>query len=103
ELHPSLQAKLLHVLQDKEFSRLGGDEVVAVDVRVITATNRQIEKELQSGNFRQDLYYRINVVSLHLPPLRERKEDILELAEYFLKKYSRLFEKRMPTPFSQSV
>ncbi len=102
ELHPSLQAKLLHVLQDKEFSRLGGDEDVAVDVRVITATNRQIEKELQNGNFREDLYYRINVVSIHLPPLRERKEDILELAEHFLQKYSCLFEKRV-SPLSQAV
>jgi two-component system, NtrC family, response regulator AtoC len=102
ELHPSLQAKLLHVLQDKEFSRLGGDEDVAVDVRVITATNRQIEKELQNGNFREDLYYRINVVSIHLPPLRERKEDILELAECFLKKYSCLFEKTV-SPLSQAA
>lgn len=103
ELHSSLQAKLLHVLQDNEFSRLGGDEDVAVDVRVITATNRQIEKDLQNGNFRQDLYYRINVVSIHLPPLRERKEDILELAEYFSRKYSCLFEKRVPRSLSQSV
>jgi len=102
ELHPSLQAKLLHVLQDKEFSRLGGDEDVTVDVRVITATNRQIEKELQNGNFREDLYYRINVVSFHLPPLRERREDIPELAEYFLKKYSCLFEKTF-SPLSQAA
>jgi len=94
ELHTSLQAKLLHVLQDNEFSRLGGDEDVSVDVRIITATNRQIEKELQNGNFREDLYYRINVVSIHLPPLRERKEDILELSEYFLRKYSAMFDKR---------
>jgi two-component system response regulator AtoC len=93
ELHPSLQAKLLHVLQDSEFSRLGGDEDVSVDVRVITATNRQIEKDLQAGSFREDLYYRINVVSIHLPPLRERKEDILDLAEHFLAKYSTLFDK----------
>ena len=97
ELHPSLQAKLLHVLQDREFSRLGGAEEVTVDVRVITATNRQIEKELQSGNFREDLYYRINVVSIHLPPLRERKEDIPELTDYFLNKYSILFDKPRPT------
>jgi two-component system, NtrC family, response regulator AtoC len=96
ELHPSLQAKLLHVLQDREFSRLGGDEDVSVDVRVITATNRQIEKDLQNGNFREDLYYRINVVSIHLPPLRERKEDVLELCEYFLRKYSSIFEKKYP-------
>jgi two-component system response regulator AtoC len=97
ELHPSLQAKLLHVLQDKEFSRLGGDEDVAVDVRVITATNRKLEKELQNGNFREDLYYRINVVSIHLPPLRERKEDIAELAEHFLKKYCFIFNKKVTT------
>jgi transcriptional regulator with PAS, ATPase and Fis domain len=96
ELHPSLQAKLLHVLQDREFSRLGGDEDVSVDVRVITATNRQIEKDLQNGNFREDLYYRINVVSIHLPPLRERKDDILELCEYFLRKYSTIFDKKYP-------
>jgi transcriptional regulator with PAS, ATPase and Fis domain len=101
ELHLSLQAKLLHVLQDKEFSRLGGDEDVAVDVRVITATNRHIEKELQNGTFREDLYYRINVVSIHLPPLRERKDDILELADYFLKKYSLIFGKRL-TSLSQA-
>ena len=94
EMHPTLQAKLLHVLQDREFSRLGGDEDVSVDVRVITATNRQIEKELQNGTFREDLYYRINVVSIHLPPLRERKEDIAELADYFLRKYSSIFDKR---------
>jgi len=97
ELHPSLQAKLLHVLQDREFSRLGGDEDVSVDVRVITATNRQIEKELQNGNFREDLYYRINVVSIHMPPLREHKEDVPELIEYFLRRYSVTFEKCCPT------
>lgn len=94
EMHPTLQAKLLHVLQDREFSRLGGDEDVSVDVRVITATNRQIEKELQNGTFREDLYYRINVVSIHLPPLRDRREDISELSDYFLRKYSSIFDKR---------
>ncbi|MEW5977951.1 MAG: sigma 54-interacting transcriptional regulator [Acidobacteriota bacterium] len=102
EMHPSLQAKLLHVLQDNEFSRLGGDEDVSVDVRVITATNRQIEKELQNGNFREDLYYRINVVSIHLPPLRERKEDVIDLSNHFLKKYSALFDKRC-TPLSDAT
>ncbi|MFN8008866.1 MAG: sigma-54 dependent transcriptional regulator [Terriglobia bacterium] len=102
EMHPTLQAKLLHVLQDREFSRLGGDEDVSVDVRVITATNRQIEKELQNGTFREDLYYRINVVSIHLPPLRERKEDIPELSEFFLRKYSSIFDKRY-RPLSSST
>jgi two-component system, NtrC family, response regulator AtoC len=102
EMHPSLQAKLLHVLQDNEFSRLGGDEEVSVDVRVITATNRQIEKELQNGNFREDLYYRINVVSIHVPPLRERRDDIPELAAYFLAKYSVVFDKT-PRSLSKSA
>ena len=102
EMHPTLQAKLLHVLQDHEFSRLGGDEDVSVDVRVITATNRQIEKELQNGTFREDLYYRINVVSIHLPPLRERKEDISELSDYFLRKYSSTFDKKYQ-PLSKST
>lgn len=102
EMHPSLQAKLLHVLQDNEFSRLGGDEDVSVDVRVITATNRQIEKDLQDGRFREDLYYRINVVSIHLPPLRERKEDIPELCEHFLRKYSAIFDKKC-SPLSKGT
>ena len=102
EMHPSLQAKLLHVLQDNEFSRLGGDEDVSVDVRVITATNRQIEKELQNGNFREDLYYRINVVSIHLPPLRERMEDLFELADFFLRKYADIFDKKY-VPLAKST
>jgi two-component system, NtrC family, response regulator AtoC len=102
EMHPSLQAKLLHVLQDNEFSRLGGDEDVSVDVRVITATNRQIEKELQNGNFREDLYYRINVVSIHLPPLRERMEDLFELADFFLRKYAGIFDKQY-VPLAKST
>jgi two-component system response regulator AtoC len=102
EMHPSLQAKLLHVLQDSEFSRLGGDEDVSVDVRVITATNRQIEKELQNGNFREDLYYRINVVSIHLPPLRERMEDLFELADSFLRKYADIFDKKY-VPLTKST
>ena len=102
EMHPSLQAKLLHVLQDSEFSRLGGDEDVSVDVRVITATNRQIEKELQNGNFREDLYYRINVVSIHLPPLRERMEDLFELADFFLHKYADIFDKKY-VPLTKST
>ena len=102
EMHPSLQAKLLHVLQDSEFSRLGGDEDVSVDVRVITATNRQIEKELQNGNFREDLYYRINVVSIHLPPLRERMEDLFELADFFLHKHADIFDKKY-VPLTKST
>ncbi len=97
EMPVSLQAKLLHVLNDKEFSRLGGDQDVEVDVRVITATNRNLEEELRIGQFREDLYYRVNVVSIHLPPLRERKEDLPELIDYFLNHYSRTFNKKMPS------
>jgi two-component system response regulator AtoC len=97
EMPVSLQAKLLHVLNDKEFSRLGGDQDVEVDVRVITATNRNLEEELHNGQFREDLYYRVNVVSIQLPPLRERKEDLPELIDYFLSHYSLTFNKKMPS------
>jgi two-component system response regulator AtoC len=83
-----LQAKLLQVLQDHEFQRLGGKETVRVDVRVIAATHRDLEKAIASNQFRQDLYYRLNVVTLHVPPLRERKDDIVELAEMLLRKHA---------------
>jgi two-component system response regulator AtoC len=96
EMPVSLQAKLLHVLNDKEFSRLGGDQDVEVDVRVVTATNRNLEEGLRNGQFREDLYYRVNVVSIHLPPLRERKEDLPELIDYFLNHYSKSFNKKLP-------
>jgi two-component system NtrC family response regulator len=88
ELTPAMQVKLLRVLQEREFERLGGNQTIKVDVRVITATNRDIEKALNEGMFREDLYYRLNVVSLVIPPLRERKEDIPELIEFFIKRYS---------------
>ena len=82
-----LQAKLLQVLQDHEFQRLGGKETVRVDVRVIAATHNDLEKSIAAGTFRQDLYYRLNVVSLHVPPLRERKDDIIPLADFLLEKH----------------
>jgi len=88
ELTPAMEVKLLRVLQEREFERLGGNQTIKVDVRVITATNRDIEKALNEGMFREDLYYRLNVVSLVIPPLRERKEDIPELIEFFIKRYS---------------
>ena len=88
ELTPAMQVKLLRVLQEREFERLGGNQTIKVDVRVITATNRDIEKALNEGMFREDLYYRLNVVSLVIPPLRERKEDLPELIEFFIKRYS---------------
>jgi len=83
-----LQAKLLQVLQDREFQRIGGKEVIKVDVRVMAATHRDLEKAMLDRSFREDLYYRLNVINLQLPPLRERKEDIVPLAEYLLKKHA---------------
>jgi transcriptional regulator with GAF, ATPase, and Fis domain len=88
-----LQAKLLQVLQDGEFSRLGGKNDVQVDVRVITATNRDLETAVASGEFREDLYFRLNVVAIVLPPLRERREEVPVLAEHFLKKYAAQYNK----------
>jgi NtrC-family two-component system response regulator AlgB len=87
ELAPSLQAKLLRFLQSKEFERVGETATRKVDVRVIAATNRNIEEEVREGRFREDLYYRLNAVKLKLPPLRERPEDIPLLAQYFLQKF----------------
>jgi two-component system response regulator AtoC len=83
-----LQAKLLQVLQDREFQRIGGKDVIKVDVRVMAATHRDLEKAIVERTFREDLYYRLNVINVVLPPLRERKEDIVPLAEYLLKKHA---------------
>lgn len=91
----SLQAKVLRVLQDKTFMRIGGKEPVTVDVRVIAATNQDIEEMVRTGRFREDLYYRLNVCLLKIPPLRERREDIEELTYYFLEKYSREYGKQV--------
>ncbi len=89
ELPMALQAKLLRVVQEKSFIPLGGTEEVKVDVRIITATNRDLEKEVMAGRFREDLYYRLDVIHIHMPPLRERPEDIPILVQYFLDRYSR--------------
>jgi two-component system response regulator AtoC len=83
-----LQAKLLQVLQDQEFQRLGGKDTIKVDVRVIAATHRDLEKAIAEGNFREDLYYRLNVINLRVPPLRERQEDIAPLSEFLLRKHT---------------
>jgi len=88
------QAKLLRVLQDRSFERLGGMETVKVDIRFIVATNKDLEEAIPGGKFREDLYYRLNVVSIMIPPLRERKEEIPELVSYFLKKFNRELRKR---------
>jgi len=89
EMAIRLQAKLLQVLQDEEFFRVGGKKSVRVDSRVVVATNRDLEKEIALGNFREDLYYRLNVVAIRLPALRERMEDVVPLTDHFLKKYGK--------------
>jgi DNA-binding NtrC family response regulator len=89
------QSKILRVLQDKEIRRIGGREGIRVDVRIISATNRDLEKEIIKKNFREDLYYRLKVITIELPPLRERKEDIPELVDFFIKKYNQEFGKRI--------
>jgi two-component system nitrogen regulation response regulator NtrX len=82
------QAKVLRILQEKKFERVGGNKLIPTDVRVLAATNKDLEKEMEVGRFRQDLYYRLNVIPLRIPPLRERKEDILLLADRFIKDFS---------------
>ena len=91
ELPPSLQAKLLHVLQDFAFVRVGGHSLIDFDARVIAATNRDLERQVAVGEFRQDLYYRLNVVELRVPPLRERREEIPGLAALFLDRFNRQY------------
>jgi len=88
EMNPSMQVKLLRVLQDQEFRRIGGIDNIRVDVRIIAATNRDLEKIVHEKRFREDLYYRLNVIPIEAPPLRERREDIPLLVGHFLKKYS---------------
>ncbi|MBU0729884.1 MAG: sigma-54 dependent transcriptional regulator [Proteobacteria bacterium] len=88
EMSPAMQAKLLRVLQENEIQRVGGQETIKINVRVVTATNRTLEDEVRAGTFREDLFYRLNVVTLAVPSLRERQEDIPVLAEHFLNKYS---------------
>jgi len=89
DMKPGLQAKLLRFLQNREFDRVGGTRTIKVDVRVIAATNRDLRQAVKAGTFREDLFFRLNVVNLTLPPLRERQEEIPQLAELFLKKYCR--------------
>ena len=95
DLPPQTQIKLLRVLQEREFERLGGTETIKVNVRVVTATNKNLEEAIADGSFREDLFYRLNVFTIFLPPLRERKSDILLLAEHFLEKYELEHNKRI--------
>jgi transcriptional regulator with GAF, ATPase, and Fis domain len=96
EMSLSLQGKLLQVLQDREFSRLGGKKDIRVDVRVLVATNKNIEEGIKNGRFREDLYYRLNVVNITIPPLRERREEIPIFVEYFLDKFGKKYGRKVP-------
>lgn len=95
ELPPILQVKLLRVIQEKTFRRIGGAEDIRVDVRFISATNKDLEQKVEDGSFREDLYYRLNVIPVDIPPLRNRREDIPVLTKYFIEKYSREFNKEI--------
>jgi nitrogen regulation protein NR(I) len=102
ELPLTLQSKLLRVIQEKEIRKVGAVKHRKIDVRIIAATNRNLEEEIKKGNFREDLFYRLNVVRIELPPLRERKEDILPLAKFFIKKFSEEF-KLQPKELAESA
>jgi len=95
ELSPFLQVKLLRVVQEKIFRRVGGARDISVDVRIISATNKNLEERVKNGDFREDLFYRLNVIPVEVPPLRERKEDIPLLVDHFLEKYSREYNKEI--------
>ena len=98
EMPAALQAKLLHVLQDRELTRLGSNRTIEVDVRVLAATNRDLEAMMRSGTFREDLYYRLQVIELRVPPLRERREEIPSLVEFFLSKYASVYRRPLVRP-----
>ncbi len=95
EMSPAMQVKLLRVIQEKEVMRVGATETISVDVRFIAATNREIKEAIKSGRFREDLFFRLNVVSMHIPPLSERRDDIPLLSYYALKKYSAIMQKNV--------
>ncbi|WP_422446185.1 sigma 54-interacting transcriptional regulator [Thermoanaerobacterium sp. DL9XJH110] len=95
DMSPVLQAKLLRVLQEREIERIGGTRPVKIDVRIISATNRDLQELIQQGKFREDLYFRLNVINIHIPPLRERKEDIMPLTQVYLRNFNRKFCKNI--------
>ena len=97
EMHPALQSKVLQVLEEKTFRRVGGTKSLEVDTRIIAATNRNLKSAVENGTFRQDLYYRLNVIDIHLPTLRERRADVMPLVEHFIHRYSREFRKPAKT------
>ncbi len=98
EMPLRLQAKLLHVLQDGEFSRVGGEKIIDTDVRLIAATNRDLEASMRAHQFREDLYYRLNVIEIRIPPLRERREEIPGLLDFFLKKFNAQYGRAVDIP-----
>jgi transcriptional regulator with PAS, ATPase and Fis domain len=93
DISPKMQIDLLRVIETKRFTRLGGTQEITSDFRLVCATNRDLQKLVEEGQFREDLYYRINVFTIHVPPLRERREDILPLAKHFIEKYARAMGK----------
>ena len=103
ELPPVLQVKLLRIVQQKTFRRIGGAEDIKVDVRIISATNQNLEEKVKKGEFREDLYFRLNVIPIRVPPLRERKEDIPLFTEHFIEKYAREFNKEVRTISSYAM
>jgi two-component system, NtrC family, response regulator AtoC len=98
EMPLRLQAKLLHVLQDGEFSRVGGEKIIGTDVRLIAATNRDLEASMRTHQFREDLYYRLNVIEIRIPPLRERREEIPVLVDHFLRKFNVQYGRTVDVP-----
>jgi two-component system response regulator PilR (NtrC family) len=103
EMNATMQVKLLRVLQDHRFRRLGGTEEVQADIRIIAATNQDLPKLVAEGRFREDLFYRINVIPMHLPPLRDRREDIPLLADHFLEKYAEQMHKPVLTISREAI
>src|SRR5262249_33425695 len=95
EMNPLLQAKLLHVLQDGEYSRLGGTRTIISEARIVAATNKRLQTLVRSGGFREDLYFRLNVITIEIPPLRERPEDIVPFCNYFVEKYRAKYNSRI--------
>ncbi len=95
DLAAGLQAKLLRVLQERSFYKVGGNKKISCDVRIVAATNKDLQKEVHASRFREDLYYRLNVISIELPPLRERREDIIPLAQFFLDKFNKQFHRKV--------
>ena len=102
EMTLATQTKLLRILQEREFERIGSNTPIKIDIRVITATNRELAAEVEAGRFREDLYYRLNVIHIHMPPLRERRDDIPALVEHFLVKY-RHAPGAIPTTISEEA